>query len=139
MSTPTFEDVVVPQGDFIGWDKKPGQVLTVNILSFDPSGGSDANGNTCPQLVGTLVEDFTSYSGNGAESKELEAGGMVTVNCGQANLKRNVLAAAPEPGDMLRISFTDTAKTPNGTAKLFKAQIARGAGKAPAAGDDDLV
>lgn len=136
MTTPTFEDVVVPQGDFIGWNKTPGQIATITVLSFEPNGGTDANGNVCPRIIGTLVEDFTSYSGNGAESKEIPKGELVTLNCGQANLKRGVMAANAEPGDILRIHFNDTAKTTNGTAKLFDIKIAR-ATHTPS--DDDLV
>lgn len=139
MSTPTFEDVVVPQGTYISWGPKPGQDITVRVVSYDPTGGTDFNGAACPQLVGVLTGTVTNYREKGSVTEELEADTMVTINCGLANLKRNVQSAAPEAGDLLRLHYYDLAKSDKGDVKLFKAQIARGAGKAPAAADDDLL
>jgi hypothetical protein len=121
---PEFQDVDIPQGAFIGWGKQ-GQTVTVTVASFDPTGGSDFNNNPCPLLVGTLTEAADNYRDQGTTHEQLDAGELVTITAGQANLKRGLLAADPKPGDIVRMIFTDTYKTASGTGKTIKVQIAR--------------
>lgn len=127
MST-TWEDVEIPQGSFIGWGAK-GQTVTGKVLSYSPDGGSDFAGNPCPQVVLELTEDADNYKDKGATRETLASGEFVTVTAGQANLKRAVVAAQANNGDLMRIRFEDTYKTANGEGKSFKVQIARGAAK----------
>jgi hypothetical protein len=131
---PEFQDVDVPRGRFIGWGKV-GQTITVKVASYDPTGGSDANGKVCPQMVGTLTEAADNYRDRGTTLEQLDAGELVTVTAGIANLKAGLLAADPKPGDLVRMEFIDTYKTANGTGKSIKIQIARGAANAVSADD----
>lgn len=121
-----FVKVEIPQGTFIGWGKK-GQIVTVKVASFDPTGGTDFGGKPCPLLVGELVEACDNYKDKGTTLERLNAGELVSVTAGQANLKRGLLAADPTPGDVVRMSFTDTYKTANGEGKVIEVAIARGA------------
>src|SRR5690554_1006605 len=104
MSKYEFEKVEVPVGRYIGWGRK-GQQVTIKVLSFDPNGGKDYNGNVCPQLVGTLVEPAETYSARGASRDELPAGELVTVTASIVNLKRGLLAANPQPGDIVQMTY----------------------------------
>jgi hypothetical protein len=122
---PEFQKIEIPQGTFIGWGRK-GQQVTVKVASFDPTGGKDFNGATCPQMIGTLTDDCTNYKDKGATEETLKAGEMVTVTAGVANLKRGLLAADPTPGDIVRMTFSDTYKTANGDGKVIDVEIARG-------------
>lgn len=124
MSAPEFTKVEVPQGRFIGWGKK-GQSVTVKVMTYDPNGGKDFNGNICPQMVGTLTEEADNYRDKGTTHERLPAGELVTVTAGVANLKRGLQAADPHPGDLVRMTFTDTYKTANGDGKVIEVQIAR--------------
>lgn len=143
-----FEDVDVPRGLFYGWGPKPGQVLTLDVVSYNPTGGTDFHDEPCPQVVGVTVADTIRYKEKGTEREKVTKGTLITLNCGQANLRRTVLAADPTPGDVLRITFEDVTEGSKGDIKLFKAQIARGQGTGSAAGaisssdgddDDDLI
>jgi hypothetical protein len=131
---PDFKTVDIPQGTFIGWGKK-GQTVTVKTLSFDPIGGSDFNRNPCPQLVGTLVEACDNYKDKGTAHETLAAGELVTVTAGQANLKRGLMAADPKPGDLVRMTYTDTYKTAQGEGKVIQVEIAPGTPDAVTADD----
>lgn len=90
----------VPSGDYIKFsevgDKVVGVVLRIGL-------GSDFNGNPCPQIV-LDTED-----------------GEKTVNCGQANLKAQVMALDPRPkaGDKMRITFSETKPAAKGELKVF--------------------
>lgn len=137
-----FEDVDIPQGTYIGWGPKPGQTATLDVISYQAEGGTDFNDQPCPQVIGTLLAPMASYRDKGTTKDSLEAGTLVTMTCGLANLKRNMHAANPQTGDVLRVSYNDTIEGGKGTIKLFKCEIARGAGTGiipPAAddGDDD--
>lgn len=134
MST-TWEDVEVPVGTFIGWSAKPGQVITLKVHDYSPQGGTDFNENPCPRVVGELTVAATTYKDKGATAVELDAGEMVTINAGQANLARNIRAADPAAGDLLRITFHDLEKGTKGDIKVFKCQIQRGAGRTQTDGD----
>jgi len=137
---PEFQKIEIPQGTFIGWGRK-GQQVTVKVLSFDPTGGTDFNQKTCPQMIGELAADCTNYKDKGMTEETLRAGEMVTVTAGVANLKRGLLAADPHPGDLVRMTFADTYKTANGDGKVIDVEIARGAGAPAASGvaADDVV
>lgn len=121
---PDFEKVEVPQGRFIGWGRK-GQRVTVKVMSFDPTSGSDFSGKSCPQLIGELTESCTNYKDKGTVEETLDAGELVTVTAGLANLKRGLLAADPKVGDIVRMTFSDTYKTANGDGKVIDVEIAR--------------
>lgn len=149
MTSYDFTPVEVPSGTFIGWGTTPGQSVTIDVISYSPTGGTDFNQNPCPQIVGTLTADCATYKDKGATKERVVAGTMVTINAGQANLRRNVLAADPQPGDIIRLTFESTTPGAKGDIKLFKAEVARGAGTgkatataadeaAPAAGGDFL-
>lgn len=127
MTNYNFEPVTVAAGAYIGWHDQPGQVVTGKVIDYQQAGGQDFNGGACPLLVLELVEPASSFSKDGTRT-DFNAGDMVTITAGQANLRRNVLAAQPSAGDVIRITRTANAKTANGTAKLFEIQIARGAG-----------
>lgn len=121
---PEFKTIEVPQGRFIGWGQK-GQCITVKVMSYDPNGGKDFNGNICPQMIGTLTDDADNYKDKGTAKERLDAGELVTVTAGVANLKRGLMAAEPTPNDIVRMTFTDTYKTANGDGKVIEVQIAR--------------
>lgn len=135
MTSYDFTPVEVPSGTFIGWGPNPGQSVTIDVVSYAPGGGTDFNQNPCPQIVGVLTADCATYKDKGATKERVTAGTMVTINAGQANLRRNVLAADPQPGDIIRLTFESTTPGAKGDIKLFKAEVARGAGtgKAPGA------
>lgn len=124
---PEWKKVPVPQGRFIGWGQK-GQSVTIDVLDFDPTGGSDFNGNSCPQLTGTLVEDCDNYTDKGTKKERLKAGEMVVVTCGQANLRKGILICDPKRGDLVRLTFTDTYQTGKGDGKVIEVEHAPGAG-----------
>ena len=126
MSTYNFEDVVVPQGSFIGWGNHPGQHVTGKILDYSPTGGVDFNDNVCPQITVELVEPAASFNKEG-ERTDFPAGDLVQVTCGLVSLKRAIKAADPSPGDVVKILLEDLERVTNGTVKVFKLQIARGA------------
>lgn len=122
----SFSDVDVPQGAYIGWADVPGQVVTGKVLSFDLEGGTDFAGKVCPQLEVELIEPAYSVNKAGART-DFGAGEFVVITCGLANLKRNIRAADPHPGDVIKLTYSETASSANGTVKIFRTQIARGA------------
>jgi hypothetical protein len=135
MTSYDFTPVEVPTGTYISWGPKPEQIVTIDVISYTPHGGTDFHDQPCPQIVGTLVADCATYRDKGATKERLTAGPMVTLNCGLANLKRNVLAADPQPGDIIRLTFESTTPGAKGDIKLFKAEVARGAGTGKATVD----
>lgn len=132
MTNYNFETVSAGSGAYIGWHDQPGQVVTGKVVDYQQAGGQDFNGGACPQMVLELLDPASSFSKDGTRT-DFQAGEMVTITAGQASLRRNVLAAQPSSGDVIRITRTANAKTANGTAKLFEIQIARGAGATSAA------
>lgn len=122
---PQWQDVEVPQGAFIGWGEK-GQTIVGRVLSFSVEGGTDFNGNKCPQMVLELTGDAVNYKDKGTTKETIASGEMVTITAGQANLRNNLLAALPSTDDLISIRYDDDYKTANGTGKSFKVQIARG-------------
>lgn len=129
-----WQDIDIPQGTFIGWGEV-GQTITGKVLSFAAEGGTDFSQNPCPQVVLELTETVDNYKDKGTVKETIESGELVTLTCGQANLKRAITAASLNVGDLVRVKFDDTYKTANGTGKSFKVQVARAAKAAPQAGD----
>ena len=139
----TWETIEVPRGAYIGWGSKKGQHVTGKVLDYQPEGGTDFNGNACPSAAIELTETAASFNKDGDRS-EFAAGELVQLNAGQVSLKRALRAADPAPGDLVKITLVNLAKTDKGTVKEFDIKIARGAGgkvtpkaAAAAAVDDD--
>lgn len=135
---PTFEDIEVPQGRFIGWGKV-GQVIEIDVLSYDETGGTDFNNNECPQVSGFLTKDADNYTEKGTKLEKLKAGELVNLTCGQANIKKGIKMADPTRGDILRVTFADIYTTGKGEGKEFKVQIARGQGTGRPGDEGDSV
>lgn len=127
MTTPNWEDVEVPRGAFISWGNQTGQHVTGKIISYDPTGGTDYNGNICPQAVIELIEPAASINKEG-ERTDFPAGELVVVKGDKVSLKRAVTAASLNPGDLVKITLSNLAKSANGTVKEFEIKVARGAG-----------
>lgn len=124
-----FTKVELPKGRFIGWGRK-GQQLTVKVLSFELEGGRDFHGKPCPRLTGTLVEDCDNYRDLRSVEvthERLKAEEIVNIEGSTANLKRGLMAADPKPGDIVRLTFSDTYQTDNGPGKVIDVEIARAA------------
>ena len=138
----TWETVEVPRGAYIGWGSKKGQHVTGKVLDYQPEGGTDFNQNPCPSATIELTETAASFNKDG-ERSEHEAGSLVQLNAGQVSLKRALRAADPSPGDLIKITLINLAKTDKGSVKEYDIKIARGAGGkvatkvAPAAEVDD--
>lgn len=137
---PEWEEVESTAGGFIGWGSTTGQHVTGKVVDYNIDGGTDFNGNKCPQLAIELTESAASFNKEGVRT-DFPAGEIVNITCGQVSLKSTIRRADPSPGDLLKITLRELAKTANGTAKVFEIKIARGAG-APnvtaAKSDDDL-
>lgn len=129
-----WQDIEIPQGTFIGWGEI-GQTITGKVLSYSADGGSDFGGNPCPQVVIELTDSATNYRDKGATKESIDSGELVTLTCGQAKLKRNIVAASLSVGDLVRVRYDDNYKTASGEGKSFKVQVARAAKAAPQAGD----
>lgn len=123
-----FEDINVPRGAYIGWGTTVGQHVTGKVLTYDPLGGTDFNGDPCPQLTLELVAGAASFNKQG-ERSDFDAGEIVVINAGLVSLKRALRAAAPEPGDVVKIELTGLVKTSKGTVKEMGIKIARGVHK----------
>src|SRR5215216_378016 len=127
MTTYQWEDVDVPRGAFISWGTTVNQHVTGKVLSYDPQGGTDFNGNSCPQLAVELIEPAASINKAGQRT-DFPAGELVVLNCGQVSLKRAVQAASLNPGDLVKIVLSNLVRTSNGEVKEFELKVARGAG-----------
>lgn len=135
-----WETIDVPRGAYISWGTKTGQHVTGKVLEYSIDGGTDFSGNTCPTITIELIEPAASINKDG-DRTNFDAGEIVQLNAGQVSLKRALRAADPSPGDLVKITLDNLAKTANGTVKEFGIQIARGAGgttkPAAAQADDD--
>lgn len=120
-----FETIEVPKGQYVSWAAKPGQVVIGEVTAYGDADGTDANGNECPQISMDLSADAVTL--RDGERQTIESGEAVTINAGQASLKKALKKAQPKPGDKVKISFVDTAKTAKGTAKVFEVAIKRAA------------
>lgn len=139
----TWEEVQVPRGAYLGWGTKKGQHVTGKVLEYSHDGGTDFGGNPCPTAAIELTEAAASFNKDG-DRTDYEAGTIIQLNAGQVSLKRALRAADPSPGDLVKITLSNLAKTDKGTVKEFNIQIARGAGgsvkpkaEAKAVEDDD--
>ena len=138
-----WETVEVPRGAYVGWGTKKGQHVTGKVLEYSPDGGTNFAGDPCPSVTIELTEDAASFNKDGERSNH-QAGEIVQLNAGQVSLKRALRAADPSPGDLVKITLENLAKTDRGTVKEFGIKIARGAGgtvkpkaAATAAAEDD--
>jgi hypothetical protein len=127
-----WEEIEVPRGSFIGWAERPGQEVIGKVVAYAVNGGTDFNDQPCPQVVIDLTARAYSVNKQG-ERFDYDAGDLVTVNAGLANLKAAIRKADPAPGDLLKISFSDTDKASKGTVKVFNVKIMRGGGASAAA------
>lgn len=137
----TWETIEVPRGAYIGWGSKKGQHVTGKVIDYSPEGGTDFNGNPCPSATIELTEQAASFNKDG-DRTDYAAGELIQLNAGQVSLKRALRAADPAPGDLVKITLVNLAKTDKGTVKEFDIKIARGAGgavkpKAAAAAEAD--
>lgn len=126
---PDFKTIEVPSGRYIGWGKQ-GQQVTVKVVSYDPTGGRDFNGSIVPQVTGELTEPCTNYTDLRGDRNEetLPTGELVTIQGSTVNLKKGLLLADPQPGDLLRMTYVDRYKTTAGNdGKVIKVEHAPGA------------
>lgn len=128
MSDPVWEDVNVPRGAYISWGTTIGQHVTGKVLDFSPAGGTDFNDNPCPQVSVELIEAAASFTKDGTRT-DFPAGELVVINGGPVSLKRGLLAASPNRGDLIKILLSGTFKAEKGTGKEFEIKIARGVGQ----------
>lgn len=130
-----FEEVVVPQGTFIGWGEV-GQQVVGHVLSYSETEGSDFNGEPCPLVVIALTEAAINYRNKGTEKETINSGEVVSITCGQANLRRSVRAAALDPGNLVKIVYSENYKTGKGDGKGFKVFVDRSATRATVSSSD---
>lgn len=128
MTEPQWEEVDVPRGAFISWGTNTGQHVTGKVVSYEPQGGTDFAGHPCPQLAVELTAAAASINKEGART-DYAAGELVVLNAGQVSLKRALQAAQPQPGELVKITLANLARTANGTVKEFS--IAKAPGPAP--------
>ena len=124
-----WETVEVPRGAYLGWGTKKGQHVTGKVLEYSPDGGTNFAGDPCPSATLELTEQAASFNKDG-DRTDYPAGEIIQLNAGQVSLKRALRAADPSPGDLVKITLSNLAKTDKGTVKEFSIQIARGAGGA---------
>ena len=122
-----WEEVAVPRGAYIGWGTTIGQHVTGKVLEYSADGGTNFAGDPCPAATIELIEPAASYTKDG-ERSDHAAGEIVQLNAGQVSLKRALRAADPAPGDLVKITLKNLAKTDKGSVKEFDIKIARGAG-----------
>lgn len=120
-----YQEIETPQGSFIGWGSKPGQVIEGRVTDYDPAGATDFGGSECPALEIELTRTGHSYAKE--EWHTYEAGDLVQISCGQVQLKKKVRKAQPRIGDMIRIELVDLVKVSNGTVKSFTVGIDKNA------------
>ena len=125
MTEPQWEEVEVPRGAYISWGDKVGQHVTGRVLDFDEQGGTDFNGNPCPQVSIELTAAAASINKQGQRT-DYPAGELVVLNCGQVGLKRAVRAASLGSGDLVKIELVNLVKVDKGTVKEFSIKVARG-------------
>lgn len=121
-----WEKVEVPQGTFIGWGRV-GQGVVGKVRDFSIDGGRDFAGGECPLLTVELTAEAENYADKGTTQSKIDAGELVSITAGQANLRRTLIAARPAIGDLIGIVYSGNYKTANGTGKEFDVRIDRGA------------
>lgn len=126
-----WENIEVPAGSYIGWGTEPGQTVIGKVLGFNMTGGTDFSGAPCPELQLELIEP--GYSMNKDNQRfDYQAGQLVNINAGGANLKRGVTAAQPAPGDLIKIELEKLEPLSGGrSVKVFAISIAREQARRP--------
>lgn len=137
-----YQTIETPQGAFVGWGDKPGQIIEGRVTDYDPVGGKDFGGDVCPSVELELTR--TGHSLVKGTWTTYEAGELVTVTCGQAQLKKKVRKAEPRIGDLLYMELGEKIRVPAGEVKSFIVQIDKAGGSqraaaAPAAGQPGYV
>lgn len=128
MSENGWEEVEAPIGNFIGWGRV-GQTVTGKVIFYTHDGGTDFNGQACPQITIELQGQADSYKEKGTQLVSFDSGQVVMINAGQANLKANVVAAQLMPGNLVQIAYVGDQALPGGKAvKQFKIRVNRQAG-----------
>jgi hypothetical protein len=128
MSENGWEEVEAPVGNFIGWGRV-GQTVTGKVIFYTHDGGTDFNGQACPQITIELQGQADSYKEKGTQLVSFESGQVVMINAGQANLKANVVAAQLMPGNLVQIAYVGDQALPGGkSVKQFKIRVNRQAG-----------
>lgn len=124
-----WEDVVVPQGQFIRW-AKVGQTVTGKVVAYSDDGGTRGinDPTPCPQIVIELIEPATNYDKDG-QTTTIGVGELVTITASQASASRNLKAAQPAVGDLIKMTYESDYKTAMGTGKAFDVKIARMGGR----------
>jgi len=120
-----WEDVEVPRGAYVAWGAKPGQEVVGTVLTYSEDGGTDFNGKPCPTMALELIEPAYSVNKEGVRTNH-DVGDVVHLNAGQVSLKRGLRLANPSPGDTVKITLHNLARTERGTVKEFSIKIARG-------------
>lgn len=134
-----WEEVVVPRGTYIGWGRI-GQQVTGEVINYSPDGGTDYNDQPCPELVLVLTSPSETWTKKGTVKTDLEAGEFVTITAGLANLKSNIKSAHPEPGMVVRITYTADERSDKGNdVKVFAMAKAPIRPRAPRPSADALV
>jgi hypothetical protein len=117
-----WKSAIPSRGSFIGWGLDPGQHVTGEVVSFAPNGGTDPDGEVCPEVSVRLTEP--AYSVRGGERTDFSVGDVVTVTCAQGKskktgntygLRRDIVTVNPQPGQLIKIlleSLRQTAKSP---------------------------
>lgn len=121
-----WEEIEVPRGAYISWGTKPGQHVTGKVLEYSIDGGTNYAGERCPSIAIELTEPAASINKEGERTNH-DSGEVIQLNAGQVSLKRALRAADPSPGDLVKITLSNLAKTANGSVKEFSIKIARGA------------
>lgn len=115
----------LPNGNFAKWEN-PGDEIAGDIVGKGI--GEDMQGGQVPQIVVRLDDDSE-----------------VTITASQAQLRAKLLAAKPNVGDRIKVTFTQSENRSGGkTLKHFEVQVKAGGAKNPtptaeavaASGDD---
>lgn len=121
--TTNWESISPPRGSYVGWGTDLGQNVTGKVVSVGT--GKDVNGLEVPEIAVELTADTWSFAKG--QRTEIEAGSTAIITCGLSNLKKNIIAAALQPGDMVSITLESLYPTAKSPAKIFEVKRARGA------------
>ena len=134
-----WETVDVPAGKFIGWGNKAGQFVEGEVYSYSASDGKDFNGMPCPRIDVMLSKPAASFNKKN-ERTDVDAGELVSLTAGQANLKRALIHANLSSGDQVRIELSGFTEVDKGTVKMFDVKVRRATTetKSEALSDDEV-
>lgn len=124
-----WESVSGAKGTFIGWGTLPGQYVQGEVISFDAEGGTDPNGLRVPEIAINLTEEAASF--RKGERTNIEPGTLVQVTASQKSLKRDLVQARVNPGDLIRIELIKLVQTAKSPAKVFDVKVKRNSEPAP--------